>query len=248
MKWELPVTKRGQRANEFQRRVKLTKPFYAGKHEITNDQFRKYSAKHPVSSGGSNPVTSVSWLEAASYCNWLSKKEGLDPVYVFTGNRLQKVNGTANGYRLLTEPEWEWLARRASRRMETMFPWGDATVVPPMVGNIADESSRGSTPFYIPNYTDGFVEAAPVGSFAAEPSGLFDLTGNVSEWVHDFYSLQPPVSENVEIDPMGPRYGDSHVVKGSSWRSGTRSVLRAAYRSGLVDRRDDVGFRIGRYL
>jgi formylglycine-generating enzyme required for sulfatase activity len=52
----------------------------------------------------------------------------------------------------------------------------------------------------------------------------------------------------IEVDPLGPKFGGAHVVKGSSWQSGTRSTLRPAYRDGLMDRRDDVGFRIGRYL
>ena len=80
------------------------------------------------------------------------------------------------------------------------------------------------------------------------PSGLFDLTGNVSEWVHDWYSLKPPARGSVATDPLGPSFGDSHVVRGSSWRSGNRTTLRAAYRDGLTRGRDDVGFRIGRYL
>jgi formylglycine-generating enzyme required for sulfatase activity len=117
-----------------------------------------------------------------------------------------------------------------------------------MAGNIADEQARGMVRFYVPNYTDGFAEMAPVGSFSAEMSGVFDLTGNASEWVHDFYSLQPPAANIVEVDPLGLTHGDAHVVKGSSWRSGTRSTLRAAYRDGLMGHRDDVGFRIGRYL
>ena len=100
----------------------------------------------------------------------------------------------------------------------------------------------------MPNYSDGYAEVAPVGSFPAEASGLYDLTGNVSEFVHDYYSLQPPGPGETFVDPLGPRIGDTHVVKGSSWRSGTRTLLRAAYRDGLSNMRDDVGFRIGRYL
>jgi formylglycine-generating enzyme required for sulfatase activity len=87
-----------------------------------------------------------------------------------------------------------------------------------------------------------------VGSFPPEISGLFDLTGNVSEWVHDFYSLQPPDRRQVELNPLGPEFGDSHVIKGSSWKSGTRTQLRAAYREGGSSGSDEIGFRIGRYL
>ena len=87
-----------------------------------------------------------------------------------------------------------------------------------------------------------------MGQFPAESSGLFDLTGNVSEWVHDFYTLIPPDIKKVYFDPLGPEFGVVHVVKGSSWRSGTRTQLRASFRDGLNNKRNDVGFRIGRYL
>ena len=117
-----------------------------------------------------------------------------------------------------------------------------------MAGNIADESANGVTRFYVANYTDGYPKMAPVGSFKVEASGLFDLTGNVSEWVHDFYSLAPPTEEGVVVDPLGPGFGDSHVIKGANWTSGTRTQLRASFRDGLTGAREDVGFRIGRYL
>ena len=243
-----PRNEKGQRANEFLRAIKLTKPFYAGKHEVTNAQFKKFKQVHSGAVDDKIPVTSVGWLDAAAFCNWLSKQENREPFYVLKNGQLQASAGTADGYRLLSEAEWEWLARRASRRAQTMFPWGDNPVVPPMVGNIADESARGTVPIYVPNYTDGYSNAAPVGSFAPEPSELFDLAGNVSEWVHDYYSLMPPPPNTIEVDPLGPTYGDSHIVKGASWRSGTRTTLRAAYREGLLDQRDDVGFRIARYL
>ena len=243
-----PRHEKGQRANEFQRKIKLTKPFYAGKYEVTNSQFRMFKQSHKGIGGDRLPTTSVSWNEAVQFCNWLSTKENLEPFYVFRNGQLKSIRPNSNGYRLLTEAEWEWLARRASRPKQTIFSWGDKSIVPPMAGNIADEKSRGMVRFFVPNYTDGFAEMAPVGSFSAEKSGLFDITGNASEWVHDFYSLQPPAVNIIEVDPLGPKFGGAHVVKGSSWQSGTRSTLRPAYRDGLMDRRDDVGFRIGRYL
>ena len=241
-----PRHQKGQRANEFLRNIVLDRPFYASKHEITNGQFKKFREDHP--GPPQKPVTDVSWSDAAALCNWLSKKEEIAAFYKINNARVIAVNDHADGYRLLTEAEWEWLARKAGKKKQTVFPWGNESVVPIMAGNIADESANGLTSFYVPNYNDGYAKVAPVGSFPAEVSGLFDLTGNVSEWVHDFYSLAPPNEKIVLVDPLGPSFGDAHVIKGSSWRSGTRTLLRAAYRDGLIDRRDDVGFRIGRYL
>ncbi len=243
-----PRHEQGQRANEFQRSIKLNKPFYASTHEISVAQFAHFDLDYAKASNTDNPITSVGWITAAEFCNWLSQEEGLEPFYQLTGTGYRGVNEGADGYRLLTEPEWEWLARSASKHAQTIFSWGDSSVVPPKAGNIADETARGIARFFVPNYTDGFAKVAPVGSFPAEPSGLFDLTGNVSEWVHDYYSLQPPTTNTMEVDPLGPTYGDAHVVKGSNWQSGTRTTLRAAYREGVVGGREDIGFRIGRYL
>jgi len=243
-----PRHQKGQRANEFQRKIKLVKPFYAAKHETTNQQYKRFQQEHGGTGGDRAPVTSLRWVDAVKFCNWLSRQEKLEPFYVISGSRVSSIHVKANGYRLLSEPEWEWLARRAGRANQTVFAWGDSSTVPKSAANIADEAARGGVPFYIPNYNDGFSGKAPVGRFNVEPSGLYDLAGNVSEWVNDAYSLQLPLSNTVELDPMGPVSGNTHVVKGANWRSGTRTTLRPAYREGLVDRRDDVGFRIGRYL
>ena len=241
-----PRHQQGQRANEFEKNVILKKAFYASKREITNAQFKLYSEGH---SGPANqPVVSLTWVEAAGYCNWLSKREDLLPFYNIVGSKLRAVNINADGYRLLTEAEWEWLARKAGRKEQTLFPWGNDAIVPKKAGNIADESANGLTRFYVPGYNDGFKKLASVGEFPAENSGLFDLTGNASEWVNDFYSLTPPDQKKLYIDPLGPEFGEGHVVKGSSWRSGTRTQLRASFREGLSQKRSDVGFRIGRYL
>ena len=209
-----PRHQRGQRANEFEKDVTLRKPFYAAKHEVTNAQFSRFRPGH----GGrpNEPVVAVSWIDAVAFANWLSGEAGLAPFYRIRGGRLLGVNAGADGYRLLTEAEWEWLARKAGKREQTVFPWGDDPVVPAGAGNIADESANGITPFYVPNYTDGHARLAPVASYPPEASGLYDLTGNVSEWTNDFYTLLPPGPAEVFVDPLGPATGSTHVVKGQA--------------------------------
>jgi formylglycine-generating enzyme required for sulfatase activity len=239
---------KGQRANEFVRDIYLKKPFYAGLKEVTTSQysqFRKWSGSAP---SGNYPVTSISWLDAAAFCNWLSVREKLRPFYVIGNGMLKGINKTSNGYRLLSEAEWEWLARKAGRKYQTTFTWGNEFIVPPASGNIADETARSAVKGFIPNYNDGYEKTAPVGSFIADKAGLYDLTGNVSEWVHDYYSLVPPRKKTQEIDPLGADKGTNHVIKGSSWRSGSLTELRASFRDGAVSGREDTGFRVARYL
>ncbi|MEM7027170.1 MAG: PEGA domain-containing protein [Pseudomonadota bacterium] len=241
-----PRDEPGQRANEFQRQVRLTRPFYAGANEVTNNVYQQYDRRH--SGKPDDPVTGITWLDAIQFCNWLSQEEGFSPVYKMNNNRLVGINNASNGYRLLTEAEWEWLARKSNRKKQTKFAWGDTTVIPKNTVNVADESAKGSVKTYVPRYNDGYAAIAPVGSFNQELSGLFDQGGNVSEWLHDTYSLVPPKQNELLLDPFDQSYSDSHVIKGASWRSGTITTLRASYREGLSSVRDDVGFRIGRYL
>ena len=243
-----PRHEKGQRANEFQRKIQLTKAFYAALYETTVSQFSFYKGAASKEKSDT-PVTNVSWLEAVGFCNWLSVKEGLHPFYVLKNGRYRGVNSLADGYRLLTEAEWEWLARKAGRTKQTRFVWGDDPAVRTAAGNLADQSTKGKLSRYIPNYTDGFVGLAPVGKFAADKAGLHDLSGNVSEWVHDIYSLVPPLGNNdIEVDPLGPDHGESHVLKGSNWRSASLSELRASFRETATEGRSDLGFRVARYL
>lgn len=246
-----PRSEKGQRANEFQRRISLTKPFYASLFEVTNDQFAKFN-QGKAGGAAAAPVTSISWQEAAAFCNWLSAREELRPFYTTANEKMTgQVTGydrQADGYRLLSEGEWEWLARKADKKQQTMFVWGNETVIPTKTCNVADESAKGQVRFFVPNYNDGYSVVAPVGSFKRESSGLYDMAGNVSEWVHDVYSIVPPPVNTTARNPLGEQHGDAHVVKGANWRSGTLTTLRPAFREGLTGGRDDVGFRIGRYL
>jgi formylglycine-generating enzyme required for sulfatase activity len=236
----------GQRANEFMKTAILDRPFYAGRHEVTNAAYAQFKPGHKGT--GNLPVTSVSWFDAIQYANWLSQAENLQAVYEIKGGQLQAIHNEADGYRLLTEAEWEWLARKAGRPNQTQFVWGNDKTLPAKAANIADESSKGSVSMFVPRYDDGKAGIAPVMSMQRELSGLFDMGGNVSEWTHDSYQLSVPQKDTVFPHVLDTATSGMRVVKGANWRSGSLTELRASYREGLVETRDDLGFRLGRFL
>lgn len=242
------VYEEGRQANEFIREVQLTRPFYAGVHEVTVGQFLQYQAAGQPVSADRRPVSGISWAQAASFCNWLSGKEGLRPVYEFSGNEVVGSDAAANGYRMLTEAEWEWLARKAGKLRQSTFPWGNSTTVPSNAGNLADESAKGKVQNYIPSYNDRQPVVSDIGLFQSNPAGIHDLAGNVSEWTHDSYNLAPPAGTEAALDPFDSTLSKWHTVKGSNWRSARLNELRAAYRRGSSGSSDDVGFRVARYL
>ncbi|GAA0363889.1 PEGA domain-containing protein [Bowmanella denitrificans] len=235
---------KGRRRNEFQRQVSLSKAFYVSRHEITEAQFAAATGKSLQSH---LPVSDVSWLEAAAFCNWLSEQEGLLPFYQLDRGRYLGFDPTSHGYRLPTEAEWEWLAKKAQRATETQFVWGDNERIPKDAGNFADESLKGSQTFYLKDYQDKMAGKAPVGQYARDRAGLFDLAGNVSEWVHDWYSNQPP-DGTLQVDPFGASSGSAHIYKGANYQSGRLTELRSAWREPLNSSAPFVGFRIVRYV
>jgi formylglycine-generating enzyme required for sulfatase activity len=114
------------------------------------------------------------------------------------------------------------------------------------VENIADNSSAYVTGRVLNGYDDGYVVSAPIGSFAPNHRGLFDMGGNASEWIHDVYTI-PASSGVVVTDPLGAQRGDNYVIRGASWALGRLPELRLSYRDYGQAGRDDVGFRIARY-
>ncbi|MDZ7684905.1 MAG: PEGA domain-containing protein [Gammaproteobacteria bacterium] len=182
----------GRRSNEIEKSVKLTRPYYLSVHEITNAQYKKFAPNHESGVLGrtllgqeERPVVNVSWQDAARYCNWLSKQDGLPPAYEMKAGRLQAVQPMTTGYRLPTEAEWAWAARYAGGE-PTRFPWGDRMPPEEVHANYADESARAMVPYHVEGYNDTFRGPAPVGSFEPNEFGIFDLAGNVSEWIHDY--------------------------------------------------------------
>ena len=236
------------RPNEFHRQVQLRRPFYAGVHEVSVEAFQKFVGSSSAATGGNRPITGVSWKEAAKFSNWLSKMEKLRPVYRFAGDEYLGSDSTADGYRMLTEAEWEWLARKAGRNQQTIFPWGDETIIPRNSGNLADVTAKGSVTVLIPQYNDGQAVVSAIGLFQPNPVGIHDLTGNVSEWTHDAYDHTVPSGDQIELDPFDTSNATYHTIKGSSWASGQVTELRVAYRTGGSRGNDRIGFRLARYL
>jgi formylglycine-generating enzyme required for sulfatase activity len=116
-----------------------------------------------------------------------------------------------------------------------------------MSGNYADIAAAPIIGNIIKDYNDKQIVSAKVASFSANAKGLYDMGGNVSEWTHDYYDISP-TNDSSNLDPLGPEAGEHHVIKGSSWAHGSITELRLSYRDYGSEKRNDVGFRIARYL
>jgi len=248
-----PRREPGRRSNEPLRPVEIRRPVYLAEKAVTNVDFRAFKADHLSGVFQQEtldldlyPVANVSWQEAAAYCNWLSAKEGLPAAYVPRGGRLVLAAPVTTGYRLPTEAEWEYAARWNGAANDRKYPWGNSLPIPPKAGNFADKRAVYLQGQLLADYDDGFRVAAPVGSFAPNPLGFHDLGGNVLEWASDFYTVYPDATAPV-VDPTGPADGDAHVIRGSSWLTGSVAELRLAWRDYGSTGRANLGFRIARY-
>ena len=248
----------GRRPNEVLREgVRLTRPFYLGLHEVSNAEYRQFDPNHNSGTEGgvtlnneTQPVVRISWLQAARYCNWLSRQEALEPFYLITGDQLTGINPDSTGYRLPTEAEWAWVARTDGSGQSLKYPWGDQLPPPANAGNFADATVQNYQAEVLVDYNDGHFATAPVASFTPNYHGVYDMAGNVAEWIHDFYGSVGTLGAYGarETDPLGPEDGEFHLIRGSSWMHGATTELRLSFRDFGLDPRPDTGFRLARYL
>lgn len=251
-------------SEEPQRRVRIEVGFALGQTEVTVGQFREFvrASKYVTDAekfggaavyeentgrivnrpgmtwqndyrgeraGDELPVVNVSWNDATAYLAWLSDRTG-------------------KKYRLPSEAEFEYGLRAGST---TRYPWGDGDP-DKVVGNFTGEGDRSpskrSWSSAFPRYSDGYWGPAPVKAFPADAYGLYDMEGNVSEWVedcwHDNY-VRAPRDSKAWVNPGCER----HVVRGGSWGSDPDQV-RSAFRLAATSeaRSARVGFRVARDL
>ncbi|MFI5460965.1 MAG: SUMF1/EgtB/PvdO family nonheme iron enzyme [Isosphaerales bacterium] len=190
-----------------QHRVRITKPFYLGIHEVTQDQYRAVMGDNPSHFKGSDdlPVESVSWLEAVKFCNKLSEREKRTPFYRIDGTEVTPVGG--DGYRLPTEAEWEYACRAKST---TLYPFGD------------DASKLGEHAWSAGNSES---KTHPVGQKLPNASGLYDMLGNVWEWCADWYDEKYYASSPPADPPGAPRASHRVFRAGVRWRRGWRAGI-----------------------
>jgi formylglycine-generating enzyme required for sulfatase activity len=188
--------------------------------------------------GTNHPVQTVDWYDTVKWCNARSQQAGLTPVYytdaemtqVYTNGETDNVyvNWTANGYRLPTEAEWEKAARGGLSGQR--FPWGD-TISESQAnyrGNTNDYTYDLGPNGYNTNFDGGDQPyTSPVGYFAANGYGLYDMAGNVMEWCWDWYDT--PYGQPTTNNPTGPATGSVRVLRGGIW-SDYPNASRCAFR------------------
>ena len=200
-----------------------------------------------------HPVYFVSWYDAVKWCNARSEKECRTPAYFldaglsvrYRSGQVEPYVNWSSGYRLPTEAEWEKAARGGVSGQR--FPWGN-TISWSQVNYYA---SPGSYPFdlnptngYHPTFKDGILPyTSPVGYFAPNGYGIYDMAGNLWEWTWDYYGSY---SIGAQTDPHGPGWGSRRLLRGGSWDNyngafGLRTAFRR-YQDPLL-RGSDFGFR-----
>ncbi len=187
-------------------------PFAIGKYEVTNAEYEQFDPSHKAHRDGfswrdNEPVIYVSWKHAAAYCNWLSKKHSLKPVY---DEKSWKIDMKADGFRLPTEAEWEFVA--TGRGQNRTYPWGNQKPTADR-GNFMLNKALAINPVLSASIKNGVMirGAFPKG---ASRDGVMDMAGNVSEWCSDYFNDYQP---GKQVDPCDQRKSHHRVIRGGSW-------------------------------
>ncbi|MGZ3303084.1 MAG: SUMF1/EgtB/PvdO family nonheme iron enzyme [Isosphaeraceae bacterium] len=222
-------------AEKPQHRVRITRPFYLGVHEVTRGQFRRFvddtgyqTEAEKDGKGGWGWNEDAKKFEQNPRYTWLNpgfEQTDLHPVVNVSWNDAVAFAGwlgkkEGKTYRLPTEAEWEYACRAGTT---TRFFCGDDAEGLAEVGNVADGTAKAKHPDWTWAIAaqDGFVYTSPVGHYPPNAWGLYDMHGNVWEWCWDWYGKDFYKGSRVD-DPAGPLEAAYRVTRGGSWNFGPR--------------------------
>ena len=204
------------------RDITLSRAFWMTEHEVTQRDFIQLMGENPSENGDclNCPVEQVSWDDAARFANALSQLEGLPTCYACRegGCETEEAWLDCRGYRLPTEAEWEYAARCGT---DTIYAGGDDAFTLAWTRRNSLDSTQ------------------PVGELTPNACGLYDLSGNVWEWVADEYCPYP--SDSI-VDPFQSCGTDTIPIRGGSWHF-SAGAARCGRR--YTHHRGDSGFSIG---
>lgn len=225
-----PTDEPGRRADESPVEVTLTKGFWAGKHEVTQGQWKRVMGEVPgplnAGAGDDLPVYWVSFIEAEAFCQRLTEQ-----------TRASGKLAAGWKFELPTEAQWEYACRAGTT---TAFSFGDT---------LTDRQANIGKPYNgTPTGVPGSA-ATPVGSYPANAWGLHDMHGNEFEWCRDWYHAQRPGGIDPDLSELkGQPNRDgtfSRVRRGGAWMDPAtfcRSAMRLRYEPER--RADHIGFRV----
>ena len=205
----------------------IDRDFSIGTYEVTQGLYERIMGNNPSffsNCGLDCPVETVRWYDAILFTNTLNESLGLQKCYSIDEKHVSFVGVTCQGYRLPTEAEWEYVARA---KQEFMFSGGQE------IDQIA---------WYINN---SFSQTHPVGQKSDNLFAVYDMSGNVLEWVWDWKGTY---NRETKRNPTGAQDGLFRVARGGSW-SGQTFQMRVSYRytGGVPDRKENfIGFRLAK--